>query len=77
MNRNQLPVLLVSVIDFFHIVIKMPFVSDFMTDREKIMSQDYYEILSDYRYPEGLEHSFEDSSGWTRILGLPISIKTN
>ena len=31
-----------------------------MTDREKIMSQDYYEILSDYRYPEGLEHSFED-----------------
>ena len=31
-----------------------------MTDREKIMSQDYYEILSDYRYPEGLKHSFED-----------------
>ena len=31
-----------------------------MTEREKIMSQDYYEILSDYRYPEGLEHSFED-----------------
>lgn len=31
-----------------------------MTDREKIMSQDYYEILSDYRYPEGLQHSYED-----------------
>ena len=31
-----------------------------MIDREKTMSQDYYEILSDYRYPEGLKHSFED-----------------
>lgn len=25
-----------------------------MTDREKIMSEDYYEIMSDYRYPEGI-----------------------
>lgn len=31
-----------------------------MTDREKIMSQDYYEILSDYRFPEGLGHSIQD-----------------
>jgi len=31
-----------------------------MTDSEKIISEDYYEILSDYRYPEGLGHSIQD-----------------